>query len=169
MFTGNAGEVQMITVLGVGDLNIETDESFTVTLGSITGAPAGVTTVGSPQTGTLLNDELDWGDAPTAAQSGFAGTYPTLLANNGPRHTQLPGGLRLGATVDADLDGQPDATATGDGADEDGVTLPSAIVINTNANITVNASAAGILNAWVDFSRDGDGQTQANRSSLTRL
>ena len=156
VFTGNAGEVKMITILGIGDLNIETDESFTVSLGSITGAPAGVTTAGSPQTGTLLNDELDWGDAPTSAQSGFAGTYPTLLANNGPRHTLLPGGLRLGATVDADLDGQPDATATGDGADEDGVTLPSAIVINTTANITVSASAAGVLNAWVDFSRDGD-------------
>lgn len=155
-FTGTAGEVKMITVLGVGDLNIETDESFTVSLGAITGAPAGVTTAGSPQTGTLLNDELDWGDAPTSAQSGFAGTYPTLLANNGARHTQLPGGLHLGVTVDADIDGQPDGTATGDGADEDGVTLPSAIVINTNANITVNASAAGTLNAWVDFNRDGD-------------
>ncbi|MBK8831720.1 MAG: T9SS type A sorting domain-containing protein [Saprospiraceae bacterium] len=138
----------MITVQGVGDLNIETDESFTVTLGSITGAPAGVTTAGSPQTGTLLNDELDWSDAPIP--------YPTLLANNSPRHTQLPGGLRLGATVDAEVDGQPNATATGDGADEDGVTLPSAIVINTTANITVNASGAGVLNAWVDFNLDGD-------------
>ncbi|MBL0009806.1 MAG: hypothetical protein IPP25_22215 [Saprospiraceae bacterium] len=28
--------------------------------------------------------------------------------------------LRLGATVDAEVDGQPNATAKGDGADEDG-------------------------------------------------
>ncbi|MBL0009809.1 MAG: hypothetical protein IPP25_22230 [Saprospiraceae bacterium] len=155
-FAGTAGEIETITVQGVGDLSIESDETFTVVLGAVTGAPAGVTTAGSPQTGTLLNDELDFGDAPSAAQSGFAGTYPTLNANNGARHTLTVGGLRLGATVDAESDGQPNATSTGDGADEDGVTLPASLITNLSNDITVNASAPGLLDAWVDFNRDGD-------------
>ena len=37
----------------------------------------------------------DFGDAPTAAQSGFASSYPTLLAENGARHTPLAG-FRIG-------------------------------------------------------------------------
>jgi hypothetical protein len=155
-FAGTAGEIETITVQGVGDLSIEPDETFTVVLGAVTGAPAGVTTAGSPQTGTLLNDELDFGDAPSAAQSGFAGTYPTLNANNGARHTLTVGGLRLGATVDAESDGQPNATSTGDGADEDGVTLPASLITGLSNDITVNASAPGLLDAWVDFNRDGD-------------
>jgi len=158
-FTGTMGESHQITVQVNGDLNIEPNETFTVAINSLGFVtivnPASVTIAGSPQTSTILNDELDWGDAPTATQSGFAGTYPTLSANNGARHALAVGGLRLGATVDADLDGQANATATGDGADEDGVTLPSALIINTTANITVNASGSGTLNAWVDFNRNG--------------
>jgi hypothetical protein len=155
-FTGTAGETKTITVAVNGDLNIEANETFTVELGSITGAPAGVIVAGTAQTGTITNDEQDWGDAPTTAQSGFAGTYPTLSANNGARHAAAPGGLRLGATLDADLDGQPNLTASGDGADEDGVTLPGALIVNNSASVTVNASAISKLDAWVDFNRDGD-------------
>ena len=58
--------------------------------------------------------------------------------------------------MDADLDGQPNATASGDGADEDGVTLPTAIVINTTANINISASGPGFLNAWIDYNQNGD-------------
>ena len=157
-FTGTAGETKTITVLVNGDLNIEADETFQVALNSLSGVvnPAAVTIVGSPQTGTILNDEKDWGDAPSAAQSGLAGSYPTLAADNGAYHPAVPGGPRLGATIDADADGQPNANATGDGADEDGVTLPGGLVINTTANITVNASIASFLDAWVDWNRDGD-------------
>jgi hypothetical protein len=70
----------------------------------------------------------DWGDLPA--------TYPTDLANNGPRHQLGNSSLLLGACVDGEPNGQPNATATGDdGAvghpvignqsctnDEDGVT-----------------------------------------------
>jgi hypothetical protein len=157
-FAGTAGEAKTFTVLVNGDLTIEANETFQTAINSLTGipAPSAVTIAGSPQTATITNDELDWGDAPTAAQSGFTGSYPTTLADNGARHGAAPGGLRLGASLDADLDGQPNATASGDGADEDGVTLPGVLVTNNNANITVNASAAGNLNAWIDFNRDGD-------------
>ncbi|MBN8684656.1 MAG: hypothetical protein J0L99_18540, partial [Chitinophagales bacterium] len=156
-FNGTQNEVVPINAQVAGDLIIENNENFTVTISGVNAPlPGTITIAGSPQTITIVNDELDWGDAPTAAQSGFAGTYPTLLADNGARHAQAPGGLRLGATLDADLGGQPNATASGDGADEDGVTLPTSLVINTTANITVNASGAGVLNAWADFNRDGD-------------
>jgi hypothetical protein len=61
----------------------------------------------------------DWGDLPSP--------YPTLLANNGPRHVVLPlPSLRLGNYIDGEPDGQPNPTATGDDIngvqnDEDGV------------------------------------------------
>jgi hypothetical protein len=149
-FLGNEGEAHLIYVTVNGDLNIEFDESFMLAINSLSGVinPSAVTFFGSPNIGIILNDELDFGDAPDP-------TYPTLLVSNGARHSLTPGGLRLGATVDADLNGQPNAGATGDGADENGVTLPSAIVINTTANITVNASGAGVLNAWVDYNLNG--------------
>ncbi len=151
-FTGTANEPQTITVQVKGDLNIEADETFTVQLGAITAATpiqTNAISIGgtNPQTAILLNDELDWGDAPDS--------YLTLLSSNGPRHATVPNGLRLGATIDADLDGQPNANATGDGADEDGVTLPPVLVLNTTANLTVNASATGKLDAWVDFNNNG--------------
>ncbi|MBB3839834.1 hypothetical protein FHS57_003845 [Runella defluvii] len=146
-FTGTANETKTITVQAKGDLKIEDNELFTVALGTISGAPAGVTVGGTAQTGTIENDELDWGDAPD--------TYKTLSASNGPRHANAPGGIHLGLTVDADLDGQPNATATGDGTDDDGVTLPSVLVLNTTASVTVKASAAGKLDAWVDFDNNG--------------
>jgi len=155
-FIGAANETQTITVQVNGDLKIENNETFTVALGAISSAPAGVTVAGTSQTGTINNDELDWGDAPTSGLSGFASSYPTTLADNGARHTLTPGGVFLGTTVTADLDGQPTATANGDATGDDGVTLPGAFVVNTTTNLTVVASAASKLDAWIDFNRDGD-------------
>src|SRR5205823_3418843 len=67
------------------------------------------------------------------------------------RHHISP--LFLGAGVDPELDGKPNATATGD--KDDGVTLPSYLVPGLDASIKVVASAAGKLDAWVDFKRNG--------------
>ena len=49
-------------------------------------------------------EELDFGDAPTAAQSGFAANYPTTLADNGARHAAI--GPTLGTYRDTEADGQ---------------------------------------------------------------
>ena len=94
---------------------------------------------------------LDFGDAPESGTD-----FPTALANDGARHV-LGSGLFLGATVDAEADGQPDANAAGDGSDEDGVTFAT-LTAGTNAAITVAATVPGtaVLNAWVDFNLDGD-------------
>ncbi len=56
-FTGTAGETKTITVVSTTDNKVELDETFTVALGTLTGAPSGVTTAGSPQTGTIQNDD----------------------------------------------------------------------------------------------------------------
>jgi uncharacterized repeat protein (TIGR01451 family)/fimbrial isopeptide formation D2 family protein len=94
----------------------------------------------------------DFGDAPDPA-------YPTLLANNGARHS-IATGFYLGATVDQEPNGQPNATATGDDLagsdDEDGVNFTSPVIQGYSANLTVSASMAGKLDAWVDFNADGD-------------
>ncbi len=55
---------------------------------------------------------LDYGDAPDPV-TGVAGRYPTLLANDGPRHI-VSDEVRLGKLIDVDANGQPTATANGD-------------------------------------------------------
>ncbi|MCE7985928.1 MAG: hypothetical protein DYG89_32520 [Caldilinea sp. CFX5] len=90
----------------------------------------------------------DYGDAPEP-------DYFTLVSKGGARHA-LPNGLKLGATVDSEADGQPTADASGDGADEDGVTLPATLTVCAQNEITVNAAAGGVLNAWIDYAGNGD-------------
>ena len=93
----------------------------------------------------------DFGDAPDP-------TYPTLLASNGARHVIVPG-FFLGASVDPEPDGQPNATATGDDIDgnddEDGVAFTTLLIPGQPAGVTVSASVPGLLNAWIDFNGNG--------------
>ncbi len=94
----------------------------------------------------------DWGDAPDQP-------YPTLAATNGANHT-LGGALKLGATVDPEPDGQPDATATGDdndgSNDDDGVVFQGPLVPGQQTLMTVTVSAPCAISAWADFNSDGD-------------
>ncbi|QDU28581.1 Bifunctional hemolysin/adenylate cyclase precursor [Anatilimnocola aggregata] len=84
---------------------------------------------------------IDYGDAP--AGYGVAGHQIT--------------GLRLGASVDAENSSQFSTGAVGDGADDNGVTLPSNLIRGMSANFVVNTSAIGKkLDAWIDFNLDGD-------------
>ncbi|MEA1950290.1 MAG: GEVED domain-containing protein, partial [Planctomycetota bacterium] len=107
----------------------------------------------------VVGSLLDFGDAP--------GPYPTLLhpsddSLSGAYHAIIVGGLRLGDAIDDELNGQPNATATGDDIDnllvddEDGVIADNWFVPGETTTITVNASDAAWLNAWIDFNRDGD-------------
>jgi hypothetical protein len=102
----------------------------------------------------------DWGDAPTANQSGFANSYPTIHGSSGAAHFAT--GPQLGPARDVEYDGQPTAGADGDdlaGADEDGISM-SALVATETASITIDLQnphpTQNILNAWIDFNRDGD-------------
>ncbi|MGV3484666.1 MAG: Ig-like domain-containing protein [Planctomycetaceae bacterium] len=107
-------------------------------------------------TATISVIAVDFGDAPSAADSGFANSYPTTLAQNGARH--LTGTLVLGQTIDFDGDGQPDAQSDLD--DDDGVfsiaSLISAPNVATASSVRVIASEPARLDAWIDFNRDGD-------------
>lgn len=137
-----------VTVLVNHDFLVEANETFTVLL---SGAPNYATLTDDTGLGTITNDEVDLGDAPD--------TYATLLASAGASHmTTL--GFQLGSSIDGDGDGQPGASADGDdvdteGDDDDGVTLPAMLEGGTTANVTVNASMAGKLDAWVDFNNNG--------------
>ncbi len=99
----------------------------------------------------------DFGDLPESP-------YPTTLAQNGARHIIQPAfNPTLGATVDNEADGQPNATATGDDLartpdDEDGVQLLTPLVAGQVATFTITAANTGDarLVAWMDFNGDGD-------------
>ena len=148
-----------ITITVNDDDEFEPSESIVVTMGAPTGAELGTTIA---HTATITDNDiapvdLDFGDAPTASQSGFAADYPTTLPS-GARHTISA--LVLGSTVDSEGDGQPTAAADGDAADEDGVQFVTSVVTTataaTIASVLVTASAPGKLDAWIDFTRDGD-------------
>jgi hypothetical protein len=91
----------------------------------------------------LLDAAADFGDAPAS--------YATLHADDGPRHL-LSSGLLLGTGATAEADGQPppDSDSLDDGVTF-GVLTPGEL-----ASVTVIASSAGKLDAWIDFSGDGD-------------
>lgn len=92
---------------------------------------------------------LDFGDA--------AANYPVSLPN-GATHVVVAG-LSLGDVVDTEANGQPTPNADGDGADDDGVVFIGGSQIirgRQGVEFTVRSTGDGILNAWIDFNRDGD-------------
>lgn len=100
---------------------------------------------------TEIQEDTDWGDAPDPP-------FPTLQANMGANHTIVPG-IMMGVSIDAEPDGQPNLMASGDdndgNDDEDGVSFTTPLVIGNAASVDVTTSAAGYIDAWIDF--DGDG------------
>ncbi len=124
------------------------------------------TDIGAVEVGQVAATH-DFGDAPdTIVVGGTLRHYPTLLANNGARHRLTAGGPILGGlAADAEPDGQPTLSATGDNLvgtdDEDGLS-PSPIKLTpgaplTGLSISHHGGAAGaLLNAWIDLNLDGD-------------
>ena len=96
----------------------------------------------------VMSAVRDFGDAPV--------TYPTLLNNSAASHGLSD--LHLGQTIDYELDGQPNQTASGDDKinldDEDGVYLPEVLTIGDRV-VTIEVSGGGYLNAWIDLNQDG--------------
>ena len=124
--------------------------------------PDGPADDGEVEDYVLTSDEVDFGDAPD--------TYGTLFASGGPLHGLDPiADLYLGACVDSETEGQPSVGADGDdvgvGAttlgtcagsdDEDGVVFDTLLIACQTADLTVTASNAGRLDAWIDFGGDG--------------
>ncbi|HKI05605.1 MAG TPA: GEVED domain-containing protein, partial [Thermoanaerobaculia bacterium] len=102
----------------------------------------------------------DFGDAPASYGTQGAGAASHTIDPLTP--------LLLGACVDTEGDGQPDAMALGDDAnagtsrvgscfdDEEGVAFTSVITACQMATVTVTTSDAGRIDAWIDFNADGD-------------
>lgn len=117
---------------------------------------------GLTPTGTAANGEIqdytvvvltsatdDFGDAPDS--------YGTTLVVNGARHTGT--GPTLGLLRDIERNGQPTVNADGDNlhrdADEDGITFATAVTPGKRSTLVVNAPSGGVLDAWLDFNRNG--------------
>ena len=111
----------------------------------------------------MVSGGTDWGDLPDNGSATVAGSYATLSARNGPRHT-LSNTLMLGTTVDAEADGQQSASANGDDTagidDEDGVNFSGVTFIKgltATLPVTVSKMGGGTakLNAFFDFNNNG--------------
>jgi len=112
---------------------------------------------------------FDFGDLPD--------TYNTNGNDNPPKHI-VSANLKLGASVDSEMDGIPDAmaglmgggddgdaglvtfgTSTPAGDDENGVMLTTPMIPGSTATIMVDAmnmtGSAAVLQAWVDFNGSG--------------
>lgn len=89
--------------------------------------------------------QLDFGDAPNS--------YGTTRAATGPSHSAVPG-FHLGFSVAPQADGLPGALANQD-PDEDGVHFPEPLVPGRKVVVEVQASAPGLLDAWIDWNRNG--------------
>ena len=90
----------------------------------------------------------DFGDLPSSYSD-------TLLSESGAQSRVTNTSIYMGAGVSTENDGQPSATASLDTQDN-GVTFPSSIARGTTASVSVNASAAGWVAAWIDWNGDGD-------------
>ncbi|HMK08555.1 MAG TPA: GEVED domain-containing protein, partial [Anaerolineales bacterium] len=118
---------------------------------------------------------VDYGDAPDTGAGTGAGNYRTLMSDNGPRHLLIgynaaahTTSLMLGATVDDEANGQPNAGATGDDAatvdDENGIavfppldtTMTSYTIPAANIATTNTTGSTATLYGFIDFNRDGD-------------
>ena len=126
-----AGSVKTtISVMVFGNTRIEPDEVFFVTAKVPANEPLVLARPMATVTILNVNGNLDYGSAPVP--------YPTLLADNGARHLVVAGEY-LGTSE----------------ASDNGVVFNSEIIPGSMASVTVTASVAGKLDAWIDFNDNG--------------
>jgi GEVED domain len=116
------------------------------------------TTAGNNQdstTDTLIVVPGDYGDAP------ITGTAPIGMGTNayGEAIHGVVSGIKLGTTIDAETTSIANATASGDGADDDGISsFPPLTAGATSYSIpaaNITATGTGTLHAWIDFNKNG--------------
>ena len=104
--------------------------------------------------------DFDWRDNVGSDRSDAPGTLGDAV------HTIIDG-IRLGALIDGDPATLASANADGDGADDDGVTIP-ALTQGQTATITADVTGAGgFLQGWIDF--DGSGTFETGEQIATDL
>lgn len=117
-FSGTAGEAKTITVQVNGDAKVEANETFTVALGTITGTTltGSLSTAGSPQTGTITNDDSAVITlAPVSANEGTGGAT-TSFTFSATLNNAVAGGFTLAYTTNDGLA----TVANSDYVDNDG-------------------------------------------------
>ncbi|QFU74582.1 LruC domain-containing protein [Halioglobus maricola] len=101
----------------------------------------------------LPSTKLDFGDAPDS--------YGTSFAKNGPRHQLEEGGVILGTRIDSEV--QPPSAPESDDSvgsdDEDGVSFITDLAAGETALISIKATGAGYVNAWIDYNDNGSFDT----------
>jgi uncharacterized repeat protein (TIGR01451 family) len=118
-------------------------------------AQVGTLSIG-PATAIVAVGPVDRSDAP------ISGTAPNGTGtNNYGEATHTVGStntLKLGAAIDSEAASIASANASGDGADDDGVTLPNLTAGATSYSIpaaNIIATGTGTLHAWIDFNKNG--------------
>ncbi len=98
---------------------------------------------------------MDFGDAPTAGQTGQLASYPVTVADDGARH--LIGGPRFGAAVSPELDGTPNLDAAIEEQQDPSLGIEvSELVVGQAGQISFDVQGQdGFVNAWIDYNRDG--------------
>ena len=132
--------------------------------GPASSVPTGLTGFGPTLVTTMVTEALgsepwvltgfDYGDAPAS--------YSPADLTDGARHAESD--LFLGQMVDSEF--MPRATDRSD----DGVKLPGSMLTGSQPNVTITASAAGHVDAWIDFNGDGrwsDDEQILNGHSVT--
>lgn len=128
---------------------------------------------------TLVNANVDFGDAPDDVAGTGRANYNTRSADNGPRHTIVPG-LFLGAAVSGEFDAVPTILANGDDVDqgspndEDGLVIPFLDLVVTAGvapSVTLRATNTTAndaqLSGWIDFNQDGLFANDTERAVVT--
>lgn len=144
-FTGSANEQHTITVLIDGDTKVEANETFTVTLGAVTGGHGGITVAGSPQTATITND-----DSASISISDV---------------TQLEGGGAMNFSVT--LTALADVSVTVDFATADGTAVAPGDYTANSGTITFPANSIAAQTVPVTVVNDGD--TEADETFFVNL
>jgi hypothetical protein len=146
-----AGDSQVSYVIPIGAVSPGTGTALRLRY-NLNGplSPTGSAPNGEVEDYKVFINDFDFGDAPAP--------YPTLLASGGALALLNPG-KRMGATIDADTDGQPHPNARGDDLanidDEDGVIFTTTLNPTQTAGVQITVSFPGYISAWVDFNHDG--------------
>ena len=136
-FTGTAGETQTITVNVIGDTIVESDETFTVTLGTVTPvAPVQASSfvTGAVGTGTITDDDTNTLtiSSPTVTEGNAGVTILTFTVTS-------PNAVAGGFTVDFDV-----TDLSTDGSDYTVITIsPLTFVGTAGETQTITVEVAG--------------------------
>jgi uncharacterized repeat protein (TIGR01451 family) len=106
---------------------------------------------------------MDYSDAP------ISGTAPSGTGTNnyGNATHIIVSGLKLGANIDSETALIANADASGDGADDDGITLPNLTAGATSYSIpaaNIIATGTGTMHAWIDFNKNGTFEAREYKS-----